>query len=325
MSGCGANESSVSEDDKEKSSDGKAVETAAEVDYPTSAITLMVPFAAGGGTDLGFRTLAPYLEKELGVPINVVNKPGGSGWVGWGEMLRAKPDGYMIAAINGIVPGYLNPSGNREETLESFEIIANNVYDPSVIAIQADEERFTNINELIEYAKENELTAAATGVGTDDHFAILMLNKELGTKFVPVQTDGQAQALTSVLGGHIDVLFANVGESVVPQTEGQIKVLAVLNKERITQFLPEIPTFEEEVGTEIVMGSARGLGGMAGFDPQVKEILVSALETAMNDPEYIKAMEKMGLNVEFLGPEEFTELLKEEENTVTTYMEDLGW
>ena len=141
------------------------VEKPGEIDFPTRPITLIVSFSAGGGTDVGARLLIPYVEKELGVNINVVNKPGGSGWVGWTELLSAKPDGYTIGYINtpNLLVGYLDPQFNRDENIDSFALISNHVVDYGAISISPKETRFTNAKELFEYAKINEVTATTTG------------------------------------------------------------------------------------------------------------------------------------------------------------------
>lgn len=293
-------------------------------DFPTKTITIMVPYDAGGGTDLGFRTLAGDLEDELGVPVIVENKPGGNGWVGWESLQKSRPDGYTIAAINGLVSGYKNPSAERKETLEDFTIIANHVYDPGTISIKPGESRFTTIEELIEYAKENEVLAGFSSVGSNSHFSILMINKMFDTTFVPVQLGGGGKVITNVMGGHIDVGFATVGEVTAPSEAEQIEVLVVFSDER-SVLIPDVPTMEEGTGVSYVYGSNRGLGGPKGIDPKIVEILNSAFKKVMESNKHIEKMEKMGLGVKFMNQIEYTELLKQEELAVDEYIEDLGW
>ncbi|RXT03929.1 tripartite tricarboxylate transporter substrate binding protein [Ammoniphilus sp. CFH 90114] len=294
-------------------------------EFPNKPITLTVSFKAGGGTDLGARILAPYLEKELGVPVVVENKPGAGGWTGYSELLRSKADGYTIGYVNtpGLITGYLNPTANRKENLDSFDYIANHVVDAGVIAVKADENRFSTIEELIEYAKKNKVTATTNGVGTGNHFVSLQLNGEFGTQINPVHMEGTGEAITAVMGGHVDILVAKVGEVVQPQKDGQIKVLAVTMNERVPQ-LPDVPTLKETVG-EVENYSIRGIAAPKGIDPQVMEKLQSAFEKALKDPEHIKKMEEMGLNVAFYKGEDFKQLLKKEESTVLEYKSLIGW
>ncbi|WP_248928408.1 tripartite tricarboxylate transporter substrate binding protein [Paenibacillus hamazuiensis] len=300
--------------------------SAKKTEYPTKPITLIVSYAAGGGTDLGARLLTPYLEKELGVPVVVENKPGGGGWVGWAEMLGAKPDGYTLGYVNApaVFAGYLNPSAKRKETIDNFELIMNHVIDPGVIAVRADDKRFSNVKDLIEFAKKNELSANANGVGTENHIAALQMNKELGTKLRSVQFSGSAESITSVIGGHVDVLFAKVGEVLEPMKAGQIKILAVMTPERVPQ-LPDVPTLKESIGSNIEYHSLRGIAGPKGMDPQIVAKLQDAFEKAMKNPEHEKKMSDMGLKVDGTKGEAFKQLLKKEEASMVEVKGLLGW
>ena len=135
------------------SSEAETAET-----YPTRPIQVIVAFSAGGQTDVGARQLMPLVEKELeGSDIQVVNQPGAGGWVGWNQAVNADPDGYTLAYLNtpNLVSGYMNPELGRDQTYEDFAYIANQVTDPGTISIRPDEDRFTDLESLIEYAKEN--------------------------------------------------------------------------------------------------------------------------------------------------------------------------
>jgi len=328
--GCGGSPSSSSSDQSAQPAPQEQKQEAPKEekksDYPNGPISLIVSFGAGGGTDLGARILAPFVEKELGVPVNIVNKPGGGGWVGWAELVSTKPDGYTIGYINtpNIITGYVNPSFQRKENLDSFAPIANHVTDSGAIAIRKDETRFTNINELIEYAKSNELTTTSTGVGSDDHYAALKVNKDAGTKFRAVHTGGFGENLSNLLGGHVDVMFANVGEVVTPFKEGQFKVIGVMSEER-SPYLPDVPTLKESGIGDIFSWSARGIAAPAGVDPAVLEKLQAAFEKAINDPEQKKKMEEMGLQVDFRKGNDYAKMLKEEEAGVMELKSLLGW
>ncbi|GAB7387021.1 tripartite tricarboxylate transporter substrate binding protein [Bacillaceae bacterium] len=293
-------------------------------DYPNKPITLIVAYAAGGGTDVGARILVPYLEKELGVPVNVVNKPGGGGWIGWNELANAEPDGYTIGYINtpNFMTGYLDPQYKREHNLESFIPIANHVTDPGVIAIRNDEKRFSNIQELIEYAKQNELTTTSTGVGSDDHLAALKLNDKFGTKLKPVHNGGAAESRTAVLGGHVDLLFANAGEVFQMHKDGEVKIIAVMAEER-SPFLPDVPTMKES-GFDVVSGSARGIAAPKGVDPEKIEILRAALEKGIKNEEQGKKMAGMGLQVDYKEGEEYKNMLVQDEKGVIELRHLLG-
>ncbi|QNB48060.1 tripartite tricarboxylate transporter substrate binding protein [Thermanaerosceptrum fracticalcis] len=293
--------------------------------YPSKPINVIVSYAAGGGTDVGARILLPYVEKELGVPLNVINKPGGGGWVGWTDLLKADPDGYTIGYINtpNLMTGYLDPQYKRDKTIDDFAVIANHVLDYGAIAINPKETRFKDLKELLEYAKKNEVTATTTGVGSDDHIAILKINKALGTKFVPVHTKGAAEGKASVMGGHVDTYFANVGEVLAPHKSGELKTIGVMAPER-SEFFPDIPTLKE-AGADVTSWSGRGLAAPKGIDPAKLEKLVAAFEKAMKNEEHIQKMKDMGLAPKFMKGEEYVKFLKDDEKGVIEVSDLLGW
>ena len=293
--------------------------------FPEKAITLIVPWSAGGGTDTGARILQPYLEEELGQTVTVVNKTGGGGWVGWNELANAKPDGYTIGYANSphIITGYLNPELKRDKDLDDFTALGMHVIDPDTISVREDEDRFTTMEELIEYAKEHPLTATATGEGTDEHLVILNMNKKYGTKFEPVHFDGAAETHTAVLGKHVDVLVGNLGEILSLNADGKINVLGVAAKER-SEFLPDVPTLDEQ-GFEIYQESSRGLLGPKDMDPEVVEKIRTALKKAIENEEHIDKMADLGFGVHYEDGDAYMDVLKEDEQAVKELNDLLGW
>ncbi|KYZ75666.1 hypothetical protein AXX12_10660 [Anaerosporomusa subterranea] len=313
IAGCGGKDSAAPKASAPKS------------DYPNKPITIIISFAAGGGTDLGARTLVPFLEKELGVPIVIENKPGANGWIGYSDLLKAKPDGYTLGYFNtpGLVQGELNPSVKRPG-YESFDYIANHVIDPAVIAVRADEKRFTNLKEMVEYAKTHELTATSNGVGSSNHLAVLTINEKMGVKIKPVQFGGASESLTAVLGGHVDLFTVKVGEILEPMREGQFKVLGVMTKERNPQ-IPTVPTFKEALGVEVINYTTRGLGAPKGLDSQVLAKLQTVVGNAMKNPDHVEKMKKMGLVVDGRTGEDYKKLVTEEEQALRSLVHLLGW
>ncbi|MFG6120089.1 Bug family tripartite tricarboxylate transporter substrate binding protein [Thalassobacillus sp. B23F22_16] len=301
--------------------------TAQEEDnYPNKPIELIVSYAAGGGTDTGARILQPYLEEELGVSVNIINKPGGAGWVGWADLAKADPDGYTIGYINSpnIITGYLDPKFNRSQSLDSFQPIANHVLDPGVIAIKPNDERFSTIEELVEYAQDNKITATTSGVGSNDHMAILKLNKFYDTNITPVHTKGAAEGSAQVLGDHVDVFVAKVGEAANLHNNGELKAVAVMTEER-SPFLEEVPTMEESGYPEVTSRSARGIAAPTGLSEEKLEVLNNAFEKAIKKQQQVEEMEAQGLQVKHLGPEEYESMLKEDESSVKDLSDLLGY
>ena len=203
----------------------------AHAQYPERGITLIVPYGAGGGTDITARLLAKDLEVVLGKPVTVENRAGGAGWVGWGALAQARPDGYTLGYLNvpSMYAGYLDPKVGRKESLDSFSALMNHVIDYNVWAVKPDSP-FKTVKDVIEAAKKtpDAVTVTAYGAGSDDHLAILGISAETGTKFVVIHSRSTAEAKTQALGGHVQVLGANVSEVAEEVRSGQLRLLGVM-------------------------------------------------------------------------------------------------
>jgi tripartite-type tricarboxylate transporter receptor subunit TctC len=294
--------------------------------YPQKPINVIVSYNVGGGTDIGARVLLPFVEKELGIPLNVINKPGDGGWTGWDNFLNKPADGYTLAYVNtpNLMTGFLGPGNKRKANLDSFSLIINHVLDYGAIAVQPSEKRFKDVVELMDYARKYEVTASTTGVGSDDHIFILKLNKKFGTKFVPVHNSGAADGKLAVLKGYIDVYLANIGEITKPHFDSELKALAVLAPER-SEFLPEVPTLSEAGYPGVFSWSARGIAAKKGTNPEILSKLVTAYEKAINNPDHLKKMSELGIKVKVLKGEDYYNFMKEEEKNCLDVAELLGW
>ena len=181
-----------------------ALPGAAQAQYPERHITLIVPYGAGGGTDITARLLAKDLEAVLGKPVTVENRAGGGGWVGWGGLAAAKPDGYLLGYLNvpSMYAGYLDKSVGRKETLDSFTPLMNHVLDYNVWAVKADSP-YKSVKDVVEAAKKQPsvVTVTAYGAGSDDHLAILSMEVENNIKLSVVHSRSTAEAKTQALGG----------------------------------------------------------------------------------------------------------------------------
>lgn len=294
--------------------------------YPERPISTIISFGAGGNTDVGARILFPAVERDLEVPLNIINRPGGGGWVGWTQLLNASNDGYTLGYINtpNLITGYLDPQYRRNIDLNDFELIANHVTDYGVISINKNETRFKNIEELISYAQSNMLTASTTGANGDDHIAMLKMNHHYDTQFVPVHTTGTAEQRAAILGGHVDVNFSNVGDTNIAHRNGDLKIIAVMAPER-SDFIPDVPTLEELGYSGVISWSARGIAAPKGIDSVQLERLQEAFVKGMQDPEHLAKMEEMGLMVDIRTGDAYREMLEEEEQGVRSLENLLGW
>lgn len=294
--------------------------------YPEKPLNIIVSFAPRGGMDDSARNLLPYVEKELGVPVIISFKTGKVGWTGWKALLDGNTEGYTLAYINtpNLITGYLNPEAKNDKTLDDFELIANHVLDYGAIAIRPDDLRFTNLAELMRYAQGREITATTTGFTGDDNIAQLKVNRRYNTKFVGTHFRGTAQGIDSVIKGHVDVVFANVGELYSFHRKGQLKIVAVMSKSRV-EVMPDVPTMEELGYGGIYSFSARGIAVKKGVDAERVKRLVDAFEDAINDPEHIQKMREAGLLVKYMKGTEYRQFLLEEEANIKESVELLGW
>ncbi len=281
---------------------------AAAQDYPSKPIQLMVAYPPGGSTDIGARIVASIAEKAIGQPIVVVNKGGAGGQVGWTELSRQKPDGYYIGFVN--LPGLNTVITDAERQaifdIKSFTPIINQVLDPGVIWVRA-ESPFKSLKDVIDAAKAapGTVKAATTGILSDDHLAILMLEEAApGVTFRLVHLEGGAAQMKETLGGNVDVSFDNVGSIVKQVKGGQVRALAVTDPAR-SKFLPDVPTMKELGFPTVLSNSTRGIVGPKGMDSKLVAKLQGVMEKAMADPEHTKKLEEVGLAVKVMVGAEY--------------------
>lgn len=281
----------------------KAPEAEKKPTYPDKAITMIVPFGAGGSTDVGARLLAPGMEKALGVPVNVVNKPGAGSQTGLAELAMAKPDGYTIGYAN--LPNanliYSDPTRQATFKRDSFVPIGVQVVDPSAIGVSTSGP-YKTIEDLIEAGKASPeaVKFGSDGPMTDDHLGIFLLEQASGAKFANVGFDGAAENLKAVLGGHIDASFGHVGDFLGQAKSGNMIVVAVADTER-SKYFPDAPTFVEK-GMDIVNSSSRTLVAPKGTPQEMIDILSAAMKKAMDEEQHMTKMDESGLTVRYMDP-----------------------
>ena len=180
--------------------------------------------------------------------------------------------------------------------------------------------------EFVAYAKENVVTFGTTGNGTDDHILMTKLNDALGLDLLQVPSPGWADNSAAIQGGHIDATASNVGEVKNLLEDGEIIVLCVFAKE-VNPLIPDVPTFDSFNLTEtsITNASQRGYAIKAGTDQVIVDRLVEVFEAAITNPEHIAEMEKLGLKVDYIAPDEYKEILRVDESTLLSMAESMGW
>jgi len=302
--------------------------TSGKLDWPKRTITMIVPWSAGGGSDLAVRTLTPYLEKDLGVKITVLNTTGANGWIAWKNLLKAKPDGYTIAQMNipTVYSGYLDPQQKRKENLDSFMMVANEVSDWGCMVVNAKDTRFKDVKSFIEYGKTHEVLAADNGVGTNKQILTVNLNKQVkGLQLKQVHQAGWADSYSAILGGHIDVGWGSIGETLQGVKDGELRLLCVFAPKR-SALLPDVPTFNELMpGLDVTSPSDRGFALPAGVDKAIYDRWVAAMNKSINDPEFIKKMNALGQALNYIGGDEYTAYAKKQEEVMKSFSDVMGW
>ncbi len=259
--------------------------------YPNEDLTLIVPYQAGGASDLSARTLAAQMEEELGQSIIVENRTGGAGSVGL-EYLAGRPaDGYSIGYLP--VETVMLEHQGYDLDPQAYDLLGQMVSVPATIAVPADSPHQT-LADLIAAAEENEgeITVSNSGAGSIWEAATTALGKAAGVTFKPVPFDGGAPAVTAAIGGQVDAVVAGISETSVPHADGRLRVLAVLDDET-SESLPGVPTAAEE-GIDVTIGGWGALGAPAGLPGDVKEKLTSAVEAAVESEEFQEVINKSG-------------------------------
>ncbi|MHB0870455.1 MAG: tripartite tricarboxylate transporter substrate binding protein [Chloroflexota bacterium] len=291
--------------------------------FPSKAVTLIVPWDAGGSTDVGFRLLQAPFEKALGGSIEIVNKPGAGSQVGVTELAKAKPDGYTIGNISApaVITQYLDPERKAAFTFDSFAPVGLHVYDVGAVAVAPDS-KYKSIKDIVEDAKANpeKIKVGTTGVMGDDHLAILQLQRLAGVKFAIVHFTGGAPEMTALYGGHVDVIFDNVGTYTAPHKASKMRVVGVMDKQRV-KYLSDVPTLEEQ-GYKLYSSSSRGLAAPKGTPKEIVWYLSQAMDQAIKDPEIGKKMDDQGLLQRYMNPDEFTKYWQDFEQQVKPLMDD---
>lgn len=282
--------------------------SAAHAEWPADRpIEFIVAFAPGGGTDVMNRTLAPFIEDELGATITVLNRPGASGEIAYTAMTQARPDGYTVSSLN--TPGYLTMQMDRQVRFDPKKVclVARIVEDPGSFIVQAGSE-FNSLTDLVAYAKENPgaVTVGTTGLGTDEHLAMLQLEKSADIDLTAVTFNGANEARTALLGGHVDTIGINVGEYVGSE-HSAFKNLGQFAEERAS-IAPDLPTAKEQ-GFEVLMSSERGIAMSCEVPEEIRTKFSDAVKNALDNPEFQAKAKQQSLALSYRSAEDWNKEL----------------
>ncbi|GKS75321.1 tripartite tricarboxylate transporter substrate binding protein [Acidovorax sp. SUPP950] len=293
--------------------------------YPSKPIELIVAYGPGGGTDLVARLLARHLEKQLEGSVVVLNRPGAGGGIGFGELARAKPDGYTIGFIN--TPNVLTIPIERKSSFHwsEYDLLGNLVDDPGGFAIH-NTNNITSLAGLAAYSKANPgaVTVGTTGTGSDDHLAMLLFERATGTKLMHVPYKGAGEVRAAATGQQIVIGAINIGEVLAYQKGGTpIRLLGQMSAER-SSLAPQVPTFKEQ-GIAIELASLRGLAAPKGLPEAIRKKLVDAIATIAADPAFKQQAEAMYAPLRYLGPAAYAAELEATEANFRKLWAEMPW
>jgi tripartite-type tricarboxylate transporter receptor subunit TctC len=276
-------------------------------DFPTKEVQIIIPWAAGGATDLIFRALGATTAKHLGKAVVVVNRPGGGSAVGYTEGMQAKPDGYTL--VSAVTPLTILPHQvTTAFTYKNFEPVLNVVSDPSMFLVRSDAP-WKNLREFLDYAKKNPnmITVGNSGAGGGVHLVALAFERAAGVKFNHIPFSGGGPSVTAILGGHVNAVSVSPPEGIGHVQAGKLKIIALFSEKRFEMF-PDVPTVKEQ-GIDFAMGMWRGLAAPKGTPPDVIKKLHDAFKQGMDDPVLRKNAKDMAVNLQYLAPEAFGNLM----------------
>lgn len=280
-------------------------------EWPARPIEVVVGFAPGGGTDLLARAMAEELSKQFKVPVQVVNRAGGGGVVGFEALKAAKPDGYTL----GILTAQLitaNLRGVMSMSYKDITPVAMLSVDYAGLAVPANS-KWQTLKEFLDAAKAqpNGITVGNGSQGGSFHMLARNLEEAAGVTFKHVPFDGGPAAIVQLLGGHIDSAVNGVTESLPYLQSKQLRMLAVAGKNRYPE-LPDTPT-SSELGYALDIATWRGLGMPKGTPPEIVAKISDAVAVATKSQTFLDAMKKIGANVEYMNSVDLESYLARQE------------
>lgn len=279
---------------------------------PTKPLRIIVAFAAGGPVDAMARTIAEPLGKSLGRTVLVENKPGASGAIGAGEVLKAEADGSVVW-LTSVGAAAINPalfpklSYNMQRDFTPVSLVANNVE----VFVVNEKNPAKDAKEFIANAKAKKepTPIGSSGKGSIPHLALLQLEQSTGADLLHVPFNGMAPALNNLLGGQVDGFFADVPAVMAQIKGGRVKALGMASKTR-HPLLPEVKTFEEQGFKSVDTNNWYGMFASAKTSPEVIKLLNRAVQQAVADPAANARMTQSGAEPKSSTPEELGAILK---------------
>lgn len=303
-----------------------AVGCGAAAEYPARPLTLVVPWGAGGGTDAVARVIASLMERDLGQPVNVVNRTGGSGVVGHQAIATAAPDGYTVGLIT-VEIAMMHHQGLTDLTPASFTPLGLVNFDATGVQVRA-EAPWKTLAELMQSIRSEpgRYKASGTAQGGIWHVSLygMLDEQKVAPSSVPwVPSNSSAAGLLDLVAGGVDIVAASHPEARSLIDAGRVRSLAVLDDERSALY-PDVPTGQEAIGTTWQMGVWRGIGAPKNLPADIQARLEAAVKAAYDSDEYREFMTGRGFGMRWAAPAEFATFMAEADQQMGVVMRQVG-
>jgi tripartite-type tricarboxylate transporter receptor subunit TctC len=291
--------------------------------FPTRPVTLIVPWPAGGSTDVALRALAQATEKHLGRPLVIENRPGAAGTLGPASMAgNARPDGYTVAQLPISVFRSPHIQKTTFDPTKDFTYIIHLTGYTFGVVVRADAP-WKTFDELVSYARANpgKLNYGSPGAATSPHITMEQIAKHQRIKWTHVPFKGVADNMNALLGGHIDATADSTGWAELVNS-GKFRLLVTWGAER-TKNWPSVPTLKES-GIDIVSSSPFGIGGPKGMDPAVVKVLHDAFKKGMEEQSYKDTIVKFDMEPYYLSTPDYHAYAMQQIGEQKQLVEELG-
>jgi len=294
--------------------------------YPTRPITLIVPFAAGGGTDGVARIIGTLLEKELGQPVNVVNRAGGNGVVGHAAIAAAAADGYTLGMVTVDITmlhwAKLTPLTGRD-----FTPLALMNIDPAAIIVRSDAP-YKKLDDLLKAIKANpgKFKSSGTGLGGIWHLAMAGMLKDVGidTSSVPwVPSTGAAQAMNDLVAGGVEFVTCSLPEARALIDAGKARPLVIMS-DKASSLYPNVPTLQAAANSKWTLGAWRGLAAPRNLPPDTQVKLGSALKKIYDSKAFQDFMASRGFGITYADAKAFEQFMLRGDADMGVTMKSVG-
>jgi tripartite-type tricarboxylate transporter receptor subunit TctC len=293
-------------------------------DYPNRPVTIVIPFTAGSITDTAARIVAERLEKALGQPFVIDNRPGAGGLLAARTVARATPDGYTLLittnSTHSAAPGLFK--NVPYDPINDFTPVARIGSFPSVMAISPSMP-VTSMKEFVAYAKANPGKVSYAYGNSTGQITGEAMAKRLGLDMARVAYRSNPEALTALIGGQVSIMALDFSNALPQLATKSVRPLAVLTKAR-SATMPDVPTLDETIMPDYDLLAWAGVFGPAALPPEVTRKLSAALESSLNDPEVKARFGKFGIEIFYTGPAAFADYVKTELVKWTALIKEAG-